>query len=93
MKQSWIRGLLLIAFVLANAGCGSSEKPEPRTRWAPVQTGTYIPRRIAINEPRQSAQPKKRVQKSKPTREKPERERRPAEPVEDPNFVPRGGFR
>ncbi len=94
MKRYWLRGLLLIAFALTSGGCASPDRPRPRTNWAPLQTGSNISRRIDVNESGETAaRPQNRVRKSKPAREKPDGERRRAPAVEDPDSVPRGGFR
>lgn len=92
MKRYRFRGLLLIVLALGLIGCGTPKRPAPRTVWAPLQTGSNMGRRITVEDSTEQAKPKTRRDKPKASREKPRRERR-TRPVDDEDFVPRGGFR
>ena len=91
MKQNWVSMLVVVALVLAATGCGAPAKPDERQRF--FQTGSLIPQPVRTKAVDRT---KTRAKKSKAARDKPKAKKRPTPtptPTEDPDFVPRGGFR
>ena len=91
MKRNWVSMLLVIALVLAATGCGAPSKRDEGQRY--FQTGSLIPQPVRTKA---ADRQKARAKKPKASRDKAKAKKRPRPtptPAEDPNFVPRGGFR
>jgi hypothetical protein len=95
MKHLFLRAFSLLVVSLLGAACASSHsKPSSHSRSSAdtggeVKTGSYIPRQTKTAQ----AQGDQSLANSQAKKVKKAKHEKAAVQEEDPNFIPRGGFR